>query len=103
MLTSEHRVHALGYLPLFLLLACHLMHLSTHHAHGHPRDHGHWGANAEAAHSNQVKERSHDSDLRLQLLESGDHQVPSARLKGFEFVHEKGVLGARQEMSDRYL
>ena len=34
LLFSEHRVHALGYLPYLLLLACPLLHL-MHGGHGH--------------------------------------------------------------------
>lgn len=41
LLLSEHRAHALGYLPFLLLLACPLMHMFMHHGHdhhaGHPR------------------------------------------------------------------
>lgn len=37
LLLSEHRVHALGYLPFLLLLACPLMHMFMHHGHGHGR------------------------------------------------------------------
>lgn len=35
LLLSEHRAHALGYLPFLLLLACPLMHMFMHHGHGH--------------------------------------------------------------------
>lgn len=33
LLVSEHRLHALGYLPYLLVLACPLLHL-FHHGHG---------------------------------------------------------------------
>ena len=40
LLLSEHRVHALGYLPFLLLLACPLMHLFMHGGHGGHGGHG---------------------------------------------------------------
>lgn len=40
LLFSEHRVHALGYLPFLLLLACPLMHMFMHHGHGQHAGHG---------------------------------------------------------------
>ncbi|MFG1330897.1 DUF2933 domain-containing protein [Xanthobacter autotrophicus] len=43
LLFSEHRVHALGYLPFLLLLACPLMHLFMHHGHRHHTGHGRMG------------------------------------------------------------
>jgi len=45
LLFSEHRVHALGYLPYLLLLACPLMHLFMHHGHGHHEGHARPGNN----------------------------------------------------------
>ncbi len=33
-LLSEHRAHALGFLPFLILLACPLMHLFMHGGHG---------------------------------------------------------------------
>ncbi|MDQ0506214.1 DUF2933 domain-containing protein [Xanthobacter agilis] len=39
LLFSEHRAHALGYLPFLLLLACPLMHMFMHHGHGHHAGH----------------------------------------------------------------
>lgn len=33
-LLSEHRAHALGYLPFLLLLACPLLHMFMHKGHG---------------------------------------------------------------------
>ena len=44
-LLGEHRIHALGWLPLLLLLACPLLHLTMHGGHGgHAgRDSGHGG------------------------------------------------------------
>jgi len=41
-LLSEHRIHALGWLPLIFLLACPLLHLFHHGGHG--RHGGHAGA-----------------------------------------------------------
>ena len=35
LLVSEHRAHALGYLPFLLLLACPLLHVFMHGRHGH--------------------------------------------------------------------
>ena len=40
-LTSEHRAHFIGALPLLLLLACPLMHVFMHNGHG-----AHGGGNA---------------------------------------------------------
>ena len=34
LLLSEHRAHALGYLPFLLLLACPLLHIFMHGGHG---------------------------------------------------------------------
>lgn len=34
LLLSEHRAHALGYLPFLFLLACPLMHVFMHRGHG---------------------------------------------------------------------
>lgn len=34
-LLSEHRAHALGWLPWLILLACPLMHIFMHRDHGH--------------------------------------------------------------------
>lgn len=42
LLLSEHRAHALGYLPFLLLLACPLMHVFMHGGHG-----GHGGGNRD--------------------------------------------------------
>jgi len=39
-LLGEHRVHALGWLPLLLLLACPLLHMSMHGGHGGHGGHG---------------------------------------------------------------
>ena len=33
-LLGEHRIHALGWLPLLLLLACPLLHMTMHGGHG---------------------------------------------------------------------
>ncbi|QEL21966.1 DUF2933 domain-containing protein [Bosea sp. F3-2] len=57
LLFSEHRAHALGYLPLLLLLACPLMHLFMHHGRDNHSGHGHSSPSSEAAHSNPTRER----------------------------------------------
>ena len=41
-LLGEHRIHALGWLPLLLLLACPLLHMTMHGGHG-GGDSGHGG------------------------------------------------------------
>ena len=50
-LFSEHRVHALGWLPLILLLACPLLHMFMHGSHG-----GHSGGHS--GHNSQPTDRS---------------------------------------------
>ena len=40
LLLSEHRAHALGFLPWLLLLACPLLHIFLHGGHGHHGRHG---------------------------------------------------------------
>jgi hypothetical protein len=40
-LLSEHRAHVLGVLPFLLLLACPLLHMFMHGAHGAHRRHSH--------------------------------------------------------------
>lgn len=40
LLLSEHRAHALGYLPLLLILACPLLHIFMHGGHGGHSAHG---------------------------------------------------------------
>lgn len=39
LLLSEHRAHALGYLPFLLLLACPFLHMFMHGGHGGQGDH----------------------------------------------------------------
>ena len=43
LLVSEHRAHALGYLPFLLLLACPLLHVFMHGGHGQGAHGGHAG------------------------------------------------------------
>lgn len=59
LLASEHRVHALGYLPLLLLLACPLMHLFMHRGHGGHGGPDRSGAGSEADASDPARERGH--------------------------------------------
>ena len=40
LLLSEHRAHALGYLPFLLILACPLLHIFMHGGHGGHSGHG---------------------------------------------------------------
>lgn len=40
LLLSEHRAHALGWLPWLILLACPLLHLFMHRGHGGGHKHG---------------------------------------------------------------
>ncbi len=37
LLLAGHRLHALGYIPWLILLACTLMHVFMHRGHGHKR------------------------------------------------------------------
>lgn len=46
LLFSEHRAHALGFLPYLLLLACPLMHMFHHGGHGGHGGHRHGGTDA---------------------------------------------------------
>jgi hypothetical protein len=43
LILSEHRLHALGYLPFLLLLACPLMHIFMHGGHAGHGGHGDGG------------------------------------------------------------
>jgi hypothetical protein len=50
LLVSEHRAHALGYLPFLLLLACPLLHRLMHGGHGsHGAHRGHSGRQSDRA------------------------------------------------------
>ena len=54
-LFSEHRAHALGYLPFLLLLACPLMHLFMHGGHGGHDGHAHEsGKRTDDPHQHQL-------------------------------------------------
>lgn len=55
-LLSEHRIHALGWLPLIFLAACPLLHMFMHGGHG-GGDRGHGG------HGSTQPERASDSVL----------------------------------------
>ena len=62
-LLSEHRIHALGWLPLLLLAACPLLHMFHHGGHGgHGRhaeeDKGHAGHGAASAGSDPAARRA---------------------------------------------
>ncbi|MDX8477945.1 DUF2933 domain-containing protein [Mesorhizobium sp. VK24D] len=55
-LVSEHRAHALGFLPWLLLLACPLLHVFGHGGHGGPHGHssdGDRGSNGDRAQPHQ--------------------------------------------------
>lgn len=58
LLISEHRAHALGYLPFLFLFACPLMHMFMHHGHGNHSGHSHSGSSSEATQSDSTRERS---------------------------------------------
>jgi len=57
LLVSEHRAHALGYLPFVLLLACLLLHGFMHGKHGHD---GH-GSDVGPARKGDDTDRANDS------------------------------------------
>lgn len=61
-LFSEHRIHALGWLPLLLLLACPLLHMTMHGGHG-----GHGGRSGgdseHGGHGSPRPERASDPVL----------------------------------------
>jgi len=57
LLLSEHRAHALGYLPFLLILACPLMHVFMHHGHGQDSRGNHSGHGAGARPSGEAEKR----------------------------------------------
>lgn len=58
-LLGEHRIHALGWLPLLLLLACPILHMTMHGGHG-----GHAGGDSRhGGHGSSRPERASDSVL----------------------------------------
>ena len=61
-LLGEHRIHALGWLPLLLLLACPLLHMSMHGGHG-----GHGGRDGgdsgHGGHGSREPEQARDPAL----------------------------------------
>ena len=58
-LLSEHRIHALGWLPLIFLAACPLLHMFMHGGHG---SHG-GGDSGRGGHGSTQPERASDSVL----------------------------------------
>ena len=64
-LLGEHRIHALGWLPLLLLLACPLLHMSMHGGHGgHGGHSGHSGGDSKhGGHGSPQPEQANDSVL----------------------------------------
>ena len=61
-LLSEHRIHALSWLPLLLLLACPFLHMFMHGGHGGHG--GHAGRNGgHGGHGSAQPERSRDPAL----------------------------------------
>lgn len=52
-LLSEHRIHALGWLPLLLLAACPLLHMFHHGGHGSHGSHGSQGGNGKHSHADK--------------------------------------------------
>lgn len=61
-LLGEHRIHALGWLPLLLILACPLLHMTMHGGHGGHGDHGGHagGENAHSGHGSPQPEQASD-------------------------------------------
>lgn len=57
LLLQEHWVHAKGYLPYLLILACPLMHLFMHGGHGGPGHQGHDGHTRSAGPDPQKPEK----------------------------------------------
>ena len=58
-LLGEHRIHALGWLPLLLLLACPLLHMSMHGGHGGHGGHA-GGDSKHGGHGSREPERASD-------------------------------------------
>jgi hypothetical protein len=61
-LLGEHRIHALGWLPLLLLLACPLLHMSMHGGHGGHGSHA-GGESKHSGHGSRESERPRDPPL----------------------------------------
>jgi hypothetical protein len=60
-LLGEHRIHALGWLPLLLLLACPLLHMFMHGGHGGHGQAG--GGSGHGGHGSSRPEQPRDSAL----------------------------------------
>lgn len=61
-LLSEHRIHALSWLPLLFLLACPILHIFMHGGHGgHGGQSG--GGSGHGGHGSSRPERSRDPAL----------------------------------------
>jgi hypothetical protein len=58
LLLSEHRAHALGYLPFLLLLACPLLHFFMHGSHGGGGHRSHAGPARKANDINRADDSS---------------------------------------------
>lgn len=61
-LFSEHRIHALSWLPLLLLLACPFLHMFMHGGHGGHGGHA-GGGSAHGGHGSSGSEQSRDPAL----------------------------------------
>ena len=61
-LLSEHRIHALGWLPLLFLLACPFLHMFHHGGHGGHGGHGDSGT-GHGGHGSSRPEQSRDPAL----------------------------------------
>jgi hypothetical protein len=59
-LLSEHRAHALGFLPFLLLLACPLLHMFMHDGHGGHGGHVHRKEAAPGAQNGSTRGKEHD-------------------------------------------
>jgi hypothetical protein len=63
-LLSEHRIHALGWLPLLLLLACPFLHMFMHGGHGGHGGHA-GGDSGHRGHGSHGPEQSRDPAIPL--------------------------------------
>jgi hypothetical protein len=63
-LLTEHRAHALSFLPYLILLACPLMHMFMHGKHGHNRSKASDHSNGDNKEQGRSSDKGDDSGRR---------------------------------------